>query len=467
MSRTVIDVLEDLEQTSGRNAKLDILEAARNNDLLQAVFRSAQDPFIVYYINRFKMPKSHPTSKKGEDGTVRHFLDTIHEKLATRELTGNAAKALVVDMFSHMSAREQKWCMRVLLHNLRVGVQVTTTNEVWPGLIRTFQVALATPLKSDFVPGKGIQLLEPVTYPVRVEPKFDGLRLIAVKRAGEVTLYTRNGTVVETLVRIQAALEAADYDDVVLDGEAMGDTWNESNSVVMSSKRKKDDANMVFQVFDALPLGDWDDKETTLLYHQRCRLVAEVVARAGSDRVRQVEHITAHDEAQLKAFFAQCMDRGFEGVMLKTLHTPYEWDRSRNIMKLKPIATYEGVVVGHYEGRPGGRHEGLFGGFYVLLPNHVVTRVGGGFKDELRASIQLNTNAWLDRIVECEAQPDPLTEDGLSKDGRMRFPVYMRSRAKQDVDPKVPATLDWWRGLGHAKQQALLPIRNYEKEGDE
>lgn len=55
-----------------------------------------------------------------------------------------------------------------------------------------------------------------------------------------------------------------------------------------------------------------------------------------------------------------------------------------------------------------------------------------------------NTAQYINRIVECEAQPDPLTSDGLTKDGKMRFPVFCRFRDASDVDPKVVASGKVW-----------------------
>ena len=105
---------------------------------------------------------------------------------------------------------------------------------------------------------------------------------------------------------------------------------------------------------------------------------------------------------------------------------------------MKPVVTYEGVVVGHYEGRRGTKREGMWGGFDVILPNGVITRLGGGFNDKFRTEVLLEgPDAFVGRIVEMEGQPDPLTKDGLTYDGRVRFPVYMRIRDKSDVDPKV------------------------------
>jgi DNA ligase-1 len=314
---------------------------------------------------------------------------------------------------------------------------------VWPGAFKTFDVALAETLKSEFVKGEGIKILEEVKYPVRVEPKLDGLRCIAIKRDGKVTFFTRNGTELDSMPKIKEELEDANFDNVVLDGEGMGADWNESASVMMS-KTQKDDSNLYYNVFDAMPLTDWVNQECSMPYIERSKIVHEIIlacvdfAQNSTSHVYQVPHIMAKNEDELNAYFQRCMNDGYEGVMLKTLDTPYKFKRSKNILKLKPCVTYEGVIVAHYEGRRGTKREGLFGGFEVVLPNGVITKVGGGFNDALKASIQLEgPDAFLGKIVEIEAQPDPLTKDGLTVDGCARFPVFCRFRDESDVDPKV------------------------------
>ncbi len=440
MGNSVIDILEELEATPGKNARRDILELNKKNELLKRTFIAAQDPYTVYYVSKFKMPSPAVGTPLADDAALQLFIDVITNQLSTRKVTGNAAKELVQTFLSGTTSLQQKWCQRILLKNLRCGVQ-STVLDVWPGLIKSFDVALAETLKSDFVKGEGIKILDRVTYPVRVEPKLDGLRCIALKREGKVTLFTRNGTELESMPKIKAALEAAPYDNCVLDGEGMAADWNESASVMMS-KTQKDDSNLKYNIFDAMTLEAWDQQEPekTGTYASRLDRVADIVRRCASDRIRQVPHITARDEDELKTYFSKCMDDGFEGVMLKTLDTPYEFKRSKNILKLKPCVTYEGVIVGHYKGRRGTKREGLFGGFRVVLPNGVVTRIGGGFNDALKADVQLQGgDTFLGKIVELEAQPDPMTKDGLTVDGKARFPVFCRFRDPGDVDPRVIA----------------------------
>lgn len=447
MKRAVIDILEELEATAGNNLKKDILTGHKDNELLLRTFVAAFDPYVVYYVNKFKMPM--PVSvfalEPTNDTILSTFLDVIKNQLSTRKITGNEAKDTVNHMFSLMTPLEQKWCLRILLKNMRCGVQESTINKIWPGSLKSFAVSLAETLKSEFIKGEGIKILDRVKYPVRIEPKLDGLRCIAVKQNWNVTLYTRNGTMLETLPRIKATLEQAEVNNFVLDGEAIGKNWNESNSVLMSKKSKHDDSNIIYNVFDAMLLKDWIAQECSMPYAERVKWATTIVEHCDQSVVQQVPHITAENEKELLMFFQKCMDEGFEGVMLKTVDTPYKFKRSKNILKLKPCATYEGVIVSHYEGRRGTKREGLFGGFEVVLQNGVITRVGNGFSDSLKAEIQLvGPSTYIRKIVEIEAQPDPMTVDGLTSDGKARFPVFCRVRDESDVDPWIIETGRNW-----------------------
>lgn len=455
--KSVVQILEDIENVpagqGSSKAKLAILQANADNALLRRVFALTYDPYTVFYVTKAKPTKrlventSDVLDGRYSDRILESFLNDLVDELSTRKVTGNAAKKLVVDALDGMDDLECKWAQRILLRNLRCGVNEGTINKVWPGAIVPFTVQLAVTLKSEFKAGEGIRPLEPVTYPVRVEPKLDGLRCVAVKVGGEVTMYTRNGTVLESLPQIKAFLTEFMPDDLVLDAESIGADWNESSSVMMSSKNAKDDTNMVLHVFDCLTLDEWKAQACERSLTQRLDRMHDVIEsmRRTSGRhgpVRAVPGTTIDNEKDLLAYFADCMDQGYEGVMLKRLESTYKWDRTDDVLKLKPMTTYEGVVVGHFLGHEGTKRAGLFAGFFVLLSNGIITRVGSGFSDKEKAQVQLEgPETYIGRILEAKAQPDPLTRDGLTKEGRMRFPSFVRWRDKSDVDPKV---LDAW-----------------------
>lgn len=437
---TVIDILESLESDNSRLFKEEVLETHGKNKLLRKVFKIVGDPYLNFYVNKFKMPKAEGIG--ADDLVLEHFLEDIYEKLSTRVVTGNAAKDLVVRLFTDMTGPQQKWCQRILLKNLRCGVSTTTVNKLWPGTIIGFSVQLAETLKTRHEAGCGIIIEDEVVYPVRIEPKLDGLRCIVVKNNSEVTMYTRSGSVLETLPTIKRIVQNSPWDGFVLDAEVMGADWNETASVAMSYKTAKDDSNMVLHVFDAMPFADWHDQETTLTLADRVELSQDLIDKANSASVVVVPGKTVKNINELLKYYNECMEKGYEGIMLKDLNAHYAFKRSKAVLKMKPVTTYEGVVVGHYEGNVGSKREGMWGGFNVVMPNGVVTRVGGGYTDALKAEIDIDPDSYIGKIVEVEGQPDPLTADGLTRDGKVRFPVFTRFRDTRDVDAKLLKTAE-------------------------
>lgn len=428
---SVISILESLEADNSRLAKEKILQANRNNEVLKRVFIYASDPWMNWGVSKYKKPKS-PGAVEATDDKINLFLDLL-KSLNSRELTGNKARGAIEGFISSVDNLGQKWFERLLWRNLRCGVSDSTINKTWPGLIIPFAVSLAETLETKGVNGN-FEIVDSIKYPVRVEAKLDGLRCIAVKTGGEATVYTRNGTVLETLPTIKAAIENLPFDNFVFDGEAMGEDWSESASVLMSAKSKKDDSTMRYHVFDAIPLADWQAQSTTLTYSERLQNLESIIgfgSQVVSGPFRYVKHKICNNETELREFYTSCLDEGYEGVMLKDIKATYKWKRSDAILKLKPVATEEGTIIGWRNAPDSSKRAGTFGGFDVLTANGVVTRVGGGYSDKLKAEINQNPDAWIGKIVECEHQP-PMTADG-----KMRFPVFSRFREKSDVDPKI------------------------------
>ena len=437
MSKNVIDVLEEIESTSGTNAKLAVVESNKNVPFLRDFFRLCEDSTIDFGVRKIPGVQS---KSRSDEGIVSSYLSILENNLATRYVTGNSAKLQVTTALSYMDETTQKWCIRLLLRNLRCGVSGKLVERVWPGLVVPYKVLLATavPVDDENVPVG-------VKFPIRGEPKLDGLRCIAEKRDGVVTLKTRNGNVIDTLPKIKAAFEKIDADNVVFDGEGMvsrtdDESWNDSASTIMSHKNKKDDTEMTYNMFDCVSVDDWDKKLCRFPLVTRASNCAEIASTvpAGSP-IKHVEGRILNDMTELLAFYDECLERGYEGIMLKDLTGMYEWKRVKtSVMKYKPVGTYDGVIVGWYKGGVGTKNADSFGGFNVLLTNGIVTRVGGGFKDEMRKKFSVDADEYIGEAVEIEGAK------GLAKNGKIRFPEFKRFRIAEDVDPVVFEALVKW-----------------------
>lgn len=424
-----IEILEKLESDNSRLFKEALLREHKDNETLRRVLVMAADPWKNWGV--IKYDKVDFFGSHGhEDAMLNAFMDLL-DLLNDRKMTGSKARGAVEGSISAFDELGGKWAERLLWRNLRCGVSATTINKIWPGSVVPFAVALADTLTTVGVNGD-FTITDPIKYPVRVEAKLDGLRCIAVKHRGEVSMFTRSGTPIETLPRIKAAIEALKADDFVLDGEAMAASWEDSASVMMSSKTKKDDSEMLYHVFDCVSFEDWQAQKSETHYRARLLDISMIVGDVQGTPFRYVKSTLAANETELREFYAECLDEGYEGVMLKDTTAPYRWKRSDAILKLKPVATEEGVIVGWYEAKESTKRAGQFGGFHVLTPNGAITRVGGGYCDDLKNRIfNDGPDTYIGRIAEVEHQP-PFTPTGA-----MRFPVFSRFRDQSDVDEKV------------------------------
>ena len=176
-------------------------------------------------------------------------------------------------------------------------------------------------------------------YPVRVEVKIDGMRCVAVKRGGAVTLLSREGGELTVLPGIVAALTVAPIDNVVLDAELAPSADDLDPSPTMWLGTRWLGTRPTLHVFDALPLDVWDSRGTSVPLGARLVDVARLVQDIGAPCVVAVEGRTVESEAELDALYRETIARGAEGLVVKRLDAPYRWGRSVDWRKRKPGET--------------------------------------------------------------------------------------------------------------------------------
>ena len=135
---TVYEILKLLEVTPGKNDKLAILQANKDNEELQAVVYLALNPFIMFYIKEAAMPTSHTNFF-----TLVESLESL-AKIHKREITGNAARSYVTKMLSEVSVDDADVLRRIIKKDLECGVAESTVNKVWKDLIPVYPCLLAS-----------------------------------------------------------------------------------------------------------------------------------------------------------------------------------------------------------------------------------------------------------------------------------------------------------------------------------
>ena len=181
---------ESLASNASRNFKIDQLTLNSDNETLREVVRLALDPFTQFYIR--KIP-SYTTDKTIT--TLSNALGALYD-LSSRNVTGNAGIEHLRMLLSSVSPDDAKVIERIIQKDLKCGVQVSTANAVWSGLIKEYPVMLCSQFEQ--------KLVDKVEYPAHVQTKMDGMRFNAIVRDGKVEYRSRNGKEIQLLGNLDA-----------------------------------------------------------------------------------------------------------------------------------------------------------------------------------------------------------------------------------------------------------------------
>jgi bifunctional non-homologous end joining protein LigD len=200
------------------------------------------------------------------------------------------------------------------------------------------------------------------------ERKYDGIRMIAFKRAGKVELFSRtHNRQNDAFPRLVKAIAELPVDNLILDGEA---TWRETNS-------------NAYHVFDVLWLNGEDVRAQPL--DARRALLAELPFR------EPIIHVTALEGTEP---WTRACSEGWEGVIAKRRDSPYEHRRSKSWLKMKCEVTAEFVIGGFTD--PQGARAGLGAllvGMFEGSDFVYAGKVGTGFDTQLLLELRTRLNA--------------------------------------------------------------------------
>jgi bifunctional non-homologous end joining protein LigD len=279
------------------------------------------------------------------------------------------------------------------------------------------------------------------------ELKYDGFRLRASRRAGEVQLLYRSGRDATVLYpEVVKAIAALPHDPVLLDGEVVvldgegrpsfqGLQGRALLSRASDVARASLERPATFFAFDLLALDGFDLRPLPL--SERKALLARVVPRAGA--VRLADHIEERGED----LFREARARGLEGVVGKRADSPYRSGRSAAWQKVRAERAGDFAVVGFTS--PAAGRSG-FGALHLAAAGAegltYAGSVGSGFGEadltslhaRLSRSVRATPacagpvprgrgNTWVTPELVCEVRYLERTEEGL-----LRAPVFLRVR---------------------------------------
>ncbi len=399
---------------------------------------------------------------RATDGEQR-FL----QRLILGELRQGALEGVVVEAVARAAAVPAAEIRRALLlrGDLR-AVAVAALAEGSAGLA-AFRLEVGRPLAPMLAqPAEDIDTAFAKVSPsgektVAVEEKLDGARIQVHRSGSEVAVFTRSlDEVTARVPEVVAAALALPVRDVVLDGETIAlrpDGRPHPFQVTASrfgSKKPTEELRATTPLsctfFDILHLDGVD-----LLDHPGAeRFAALASVLPGELRVRRA---LTDDPAAGAAFLAETLRRGHEGVLVKSLETPYEAGRrGGGWLKVKPRHTLDLVVLAAEWGH--GRRKGWLSNLHLGArdPAGVVGEPGGfvmlgktfkGMTDEL---LGWQTEQLLARAVDPErvgrARPARTRGGDRVRRGTGQHPLSRRRRAAVRPGQGVPRRQDRRRG---------------------
>lgn len=373
--------------------KVEMLKAYPYQGELKTTLKLATDPFITFGV----------TAVEGEPVMNQDVL-TVLGRCMRRELTGNAAKLELGQACA--DAEEQELITRILRKDLRCGVGEKLILQAYPDLIRQFSVMRADKFES---------LNKRFNYVI--EPKYDGLRCIAIVEDGSVTLLSRNGKEFTSADHLKPQLLklAANIGYCVFDGELTAGSFNDSVSAV----KKKDTQNpdIIFNAFDVLDMVEWKNPITP--YYQRRNYLSGAFAKAGEQpNLLLVPSYKIESEAEAYRFYNRFLSQGYEGGIVKNNQGLYRFKRHKDWLKLKEVNEVDLRVESLVQGE--GKYYGMLGALIVKYKGKRVS-VGAGFSDTERELWWKNPNLIQGKVIEIRYHQE-------TPDGSLRHPRLYRVR---------------------------------------
>lgn len=428
------DVIQSLALTNSRLDKEAIIQAAFDagcSEFFEGA-RMALDVMVTYGI------KSVPESTAESGSITWTQFKILADQLATRKLSGNAARAAIAFTANNTDAHTWNlWYRRILLQDLKCGVSEKTINSVlsrngklgksWE--VPVFACMLAKPADDHAKKMVGVKLCD---------VKYDGIRLLTViHKSGVVHQFTRNGLQNKNFHHICDMLSglAADLsEDMVLDGEIISVNFQALMTQV-NRKAGVDTSDSRLMLFDMIPLKSFRSGEYKMSQTDRHKALCALETRLNelTNGVVSVEPKleinlgTPTGQEQLKAFNRKVLSEGYEGIMVKDPNAPYKTKRSDAWLKMKPFHTFDLEIVAVEEGE--GKFQGMMGALVCEGEDQgkrIRTNVGSGFSDAQRVEIWAARKKMLGRVVEIKG--DALTLDQNQDMWSLRFPVFMQFR---------------------------------------
>ena len=423
----MLDRLQEfVERSNSSNSNTDkinvIREYTTDQEVLQAL-RYTYSPFKQYYVTSKNLKKRSDLVSpiSNQYGSIFTLLDTLNERVITGHDAISAVNRFILENRQH-----EDLIYNIIDRNLKTRSTASMINKVVPGLVPTFDVALAATY--DEKTKKKVDIDVDDWYLSR---KLDGVRCLAFfDNFGTVTFKSRSGKPFDTLGKVAQELEKLNLYNTVMDGEIciVDENGDEDFQSIIKEIKRKDHTieNPLFQIFDMISLEDFENKTSkeklSIRLDNLQMMVDGLYPPAKYFRILEQDILTSWDMFESKMDLA--VKSGWEGLMLRK-DDKYKGKRSTDILKVKKFYDEEYIVVD----LENSINRVIVGGVEVeemMLKNVIIehkgnrVQVGSGFSIEERRNFFENPHKILNKTICVQYFEETTNQNGTHS---LRFPV--------------------------------------------
>lgn len=412
----VKEIFDKISSVSGRLAKEKILRNNKNNELFINCLKFLIDPHIKTGISTSKLNKELKNSQFHKLNDIVELIDYLKVNNTGKDIDIMTIHSFILNQNEEL----YEFLKLFVTKKLRLGLNEKVINKIIPGLIATSddEEDIKPMLASKF------DFDKPPKEKMLISEKLDGIRCNAIIRDSKVKLYTRQGKIIEGLEDIEQELSKV-FANTFVDGELLAegcsyeDVYKETTKRVKNKNKIK--TGVKYVMFDTLSLEEFDNKKCKTNYDNRRLQLDNYIDHI---KINNCEHIEVlpvlyegKDMEKVLSLLDEYRKLGAEGLMCN-LNKPYEFKRSKTILKLKVMQSCDLKIIGFESGD--GKYSNTLGKIICDYKGYELG-VGSGFTDAMRDEIYNNQDKYLNRIAEINYFEETHNEDGgLS----LRFPIF-------------------------------------------
>lgn len=422
MLKDTVSIFKQIQVTSGRLDKENILKQYKDNDEFKYILEFLFNPYKLTGIKTKKLIKyANFSSDK-----VRQFSD-IFEAIGyiTKNNTGRDEDVMTIANFintydTDIYSPVHDFLQELFTKDFKCGITASTINKVYgKGFLPKFEVLLAKKYEDE---------QHKIKDEFGVTLKLDGIRCVVIKENGSIGFFTRQGQTIEGLTDITN--EFKHYpDNMVYDGElllidesgrASDDLFRATQKAVRTEGEKK---NVAFHMFDILPLNEFKIGKSKKTYRERRDVLEKLLSEIDQYYIRTLSIMYwGKDKGNIYELLDKVVSEGKEGLMVSNANGFYVTKRSDTLLKVKKMHTVDLKIIGYEEGT--GKNKGKLGALIVKYKGFPCG-VGSGFTDQQREDYWNMKDDIIGRVVEIQYFEESNNEQGgLS----LRFPVFKQLR---------------------------------------